>query len=127
VPQRSSGIEVHGLRELMRGLNQVDEEIVRDMKDEMMNAGELVRKDAAQRFSEFDRFSAQGFKTRVRPYSLQSTITIEQNLRKTTGKHPEWGALQMTKALIPARVAQTDVVVQRLEKVVDRVLKTHGF
>jgi hypothetical protein len=126
VPRRS-GIEVHGLREAIRGLKLVDEEIVRDLKDELVVVGELVRRDARRRFEPFDKFSAQGFVTRVRPSSVTSTVTIEQNLRKTTGTHPAWGALQMTEALIPAREFMMPVVMARLNGLVGRVLKNHGF
>lgn len=124
---RRSGIEVHGLREVVRGLKQVDEEIVRDLKDELLAAGELVRLEARRRFSSYDKFSAQGFVTRVRPTSYTSTVTIEQNLRKTTGEHPAWGALQMTEALIPARTMVMPLVVHRLNGMVDRIVKQHGF
>ncbi len=115
------------MREAVRGLKQVDEEIVRDMKDELLAGGELVRLEARRRFSSYDKFSAQGFVTRVRPTSLTSTVTIEQNLRKTTGEHPAWGALQMTEGLIPARELMLPVVVRRLAGMVERVVKMHGF
>ncbi len=122
-----SGIEVYGLREAVRGLKQVDEEIVRDLKDEMMAAGELVRMEARRRFGSYSSFSSQGFVTRVRPTSLTSTVTIEQNLRKTSGEHPAWGALQMTEGLIPAREMMMPIVMHRLNGMVDRVVKMHGF
>lgn len=123
----ASGLRIHGLREVVRGLKLVDLELVRDIKDELEKAGELVRKEARRRFEPFDRFSAQGFVTRVRPTSLSSTVTIEQNLRKTTATHPQWGALQMTQALIPAREEVVDQVFDQLDDLVGRVLRTHGF
>lgn len=123
----ASGIEIHGLRETVRALKQVDEEIVRDLKDELLAAGELVRMDARRRFSSFDKFSAQGFVTRVRPFSLGSTISIEQNLRKTTGEHPTWGGLQMTEALLPAREMMVPVLAHRLDGMIGKLTAQHGF
>lgn len=121
------GIRIHGISEVIRALDKVDTEISRDLKDELEKAGELVRKEATRRFQPRSPFSAQGFVTRVRPFSRGSLVSVEQNLRKTTGSHPAWGALQMTEALVPAREAKLPEVYDRLDHVVDRVIATHGF
>lgn len=112
---------------MIRALKLVDEDIVRDVKDELYKAGDLVRQEARRRFEPFSPFSAQGFVTRVRPLSGGSLVSIEQNLRKTTAARPQWGALQMTEALIPAREVVMDDVMDELDDLVGKVLRQYGF
>lgn len=120
-------VEEEGLREVIRGLKKVDEDIYRDVKDELEKAGKLVRDEGRRLFTPFDSFSAQGFVVRVRPMSRGSLVSIEQNLKKTTGQRPAWGALQMTEALIPARSKVMPDVIAHLTGLVGRVIKQYGF
>ena len=48
-----------------------------------------------------------------------SGVFVEQSLRKTTGHHPEYGALQMRQALIPALVSKSDEVEREMKKAAD--------
>ena len=61
------------------------------MRKALRDVGDIVRHDAQTSFSSVNSRSAAGFKTRVR----QRGIAVEQSIRKTTGDHPEYGALQM--------------------------------
>jgi hypothetical protein len=70
------------------------------------------------------RRTAEGFRTFVRAGAI---VHLEQSLRKTTGLHPEWGALQMTKGLLPAREEKLDEVADRVELFVGALLHKHGF
>jgi len=71
------------------------------------------------------RRTAEGFRTYVRGQG--STVQVEQSLRKTTGLRPDWGALQMTEALLPARDEKLDEVADRIEDGVGGLLRKHGF
>ncbi len=83
----------------------------------LARAGEIIQADAAQRFDKYSTRSAAGFRTRVRVRGVE----VEQSLRKTTGLHPEWGALQMRRGLLPALYDKQDEVEAELEKALDEV------
>src|SRR4029077_10549899 len=89
-------VEVRGYKELIRASALADKATKREMRATFRKVGDPVKQDAAALFQRYDAGSAAGYKTRVR----QRGISVEQSLRKTTGKHPEFGRLQMRKALL---------------------------
>lgn len=68
------------------------------MRHAFKEVGDIVRSDAAQRFSQYDARTAAGFKVKVR----QRGISVEQTIGKTTGLRPDFGRLQMRRGLVPA-------------------------
>ena len=62
---------------------------------------------------------AAGYKVRVR----QSGVAVQQSLRKTTGKRPDYGALQMRRALLPALDANEAETMQKVEAALDDVIR----
>jgi hypothetical protein len=110
-------LRVRGYRELLRACQRAERSSKAEVRKALKGVGEVVRADAAEDFSKYSTRSAAGFKVRVR----QRGVAVEQSLRKTTGKHPEWGALQMTKALIPARSRDEGRIEQEFERALDRV------
>lgn len=73
--------------------------------------GDIVRDDAQGKFSAVDVRSASRYRVRVRAKG----ISVEQSLRKTTGRHPTYGPLQMRRALVPALNENIDRTVAELE------------
>lgn len=122
-----AALEIEGLREVLVALKQVDEHTQKELVAGMREVGDVVRDDARRRFSTVDRYSAQGFETRIRPSSSEALVIVGQRLRKTTGTHPDWGARQVREALLPARHAKYDDAHEILEKRVGRLLAVHGF
>ena len=116
---RVASIEVKGWKELIRASRQVEPNTRREMRRAFREVGELVRSDAAARFSPIDARSAAGYKVRVR----QRGVAVQQSLRKTTGKRPDYGALQMRRALLPALTANEAETEQRIEDALDRVIE----
>jgi hypothetical protein len=110
-------LKVTGYRELLRACQRAERSSRAEVRRSLKTVGEIVRADAAEDFSQFSAKSAAGFKVRVR----QRGVAVEQSLRKTTGKHPEWGALQMTKALLPARARDEAKVEAEFNRALDRV------
>lgn len=97
----------------------------------LLEVGEVAKRDAATRFEEWGpenagthAATAAGFRVRIR---AGGRVEIEQSLPRTTGQHPEYGALMMTKALLPARDATHDAAVDILEAHVVRPLHDAGF
>lgn len=120
MPGREGEIVVRGYRELLRACDRSGRDTKKEVRQALRNVGEVVRADAAGRFDGYSAKSAAGFKVRVR----QRGVAVEQSLRKTTGTHPEWGALQMTKALLPARAADEAKIEREFELALDKVIAT---
>lgn len=119
-----SAVEYRDLDSLIRSLHELEPSTERAVKDELRLVGGMVSDDATERFRKYDDATAAGFRVRVRVGGL---VQVEQSKRKTTGTRPDFGALQMTKALLPAREAKLEQAAVGLEKRVLRVMHQHGF
>src|SRR4051812_31611934 len=99
-------IRYEGLREVAQALREVDRGALVELTKDLGEVGGVVERDARSRFDRIDAASAAGFDTRVRVNSSSlGLVTVGQKLRKTTGRRPDFGALQVTSALLPARAA----------------------
>lgn len=114
---QAATVRVDGYRELLRSLKAMEPAGRKAVRDELRKVGEEVRQGAAARFARYDARSAAGYKVRVR----QRGIAVEQSLRKTTGKHPEFGKLQMVRALIPSLDANEQNTVRSIDEAMDRI------
>lgn len=119
-----SGVEYAGLTDLVRSLHELGGEVERGVKDELRRVGEVVRADADQRFAKYSEKTAAGFRVRVRAAGL---VQVEQSLRKTTGRRPDFGARQMTKALLPAADENLERAAEGIDERIGLVLRLHGF
>lgn len=113
----AEAVRVKGLREFLRATAKADKETKKRIRARFREVGEIVQKDAASRFSRYDGKTAAGFKPVVR----QRGVTVEQRLRKTTGKRGDFGALQMRRGLIPAVEANQNKIVDEFEKALDEL------
>jgi hypothetical protein len=116
MPQGAT-LQVKGYQAFMRALVLADKADRKAVRTEFRKFGDIVRRDAVQRFSPVNARSAGGYRTRVR----QRGVAVEQSIRKTTGVHPEYGSLQMRRALVPALWANEDDLIRDLEQALDRV------
>jgi hypothetical protein len=97
MPQNET-IVVTGYSGMMKALLRADKDEKKYVRSVFREVGQEIRQDAASLFEPYDRKTAAGYRVYVR----QRGVAVEQSLRKTTGKHPEFGSLQMVKALVPA-------------------------
>jgi hypothetical protein len=116
-------VRVHGLRELNKAFRNVEKDLRKELREELRGVGRIVANEAAGLFAPIDPGSASGFKVRVR----QRGVAVEQSKRRTTGAHPEYGGLQMRKALLPALERKEPEVVRGLEGMLDRLGRGNGF
>lgn len=116
-------VRVSGLRQLNRAFREVDKALAKELRDELRDAAGIVAEDARSRFQSISPSSAAGFKPRARA----AGAFVEQSKRRTTGKRPDFGALQMTRALLPALEAKEGEVIDRVEQMLDRVGDRAGF
>ena len=110
-------IRLHGYREFMRVTRKAEKETKDRISARMREAGDIVRAEAYQRFRRYDEKSASGFRVRSRV----GGVFVEQKLRKTTGDHPEYGELQLSRALEPALDSKQSEVEVNIEKALDEL------
>lgn len=119
----AGSVKVKGLKELQRDFRRIDKDAAKAVRQGLKEAAEPVRQEAARLFSGVDAHSAAGYKVRIR----QRGVAVEQTRRRTTGLHPEFGKLQMRRALLPALASREDQVVDGLERVLDGLADRNGF
>jgi len=117
-------VRVKGLRELNAALHRIDRDLGKELDKGLLEAGMLIAQNARNRFGVYDQKSAMGFRPRMRGFGR---LVVEQRYRKTTGQHPEFGSLQMRKALLPARSDEEPALVAGLELMLDRLGSENGF
>jgi len=110
-------LQLEGYTLAMKLLAASDKASRKAWRDEIRQATDHVRVDASRLFAGTNSRSATGYRTRVR----QRGAAVEQSIRKTTGRHPEYGALQMRKALLPALYMNEDRTVRQVEQALDRI------
>lgn len=120
----SEAVRVHGLRQLGRAFKAADADLNRGLNRELLSVGQIVADDARRRFNAIDERSAAGFRPRMRGFGR---LEVEQRRRRKTGKRPDYGALQMRRALLPARSANTERVVDALDDLLGRMERDNGF
>lgn len=119
----AGSVKVKGLRELRRDFRRIDKSLDKEVREGLKQAAEPVRQAAADLFSGVDARSAAGYKVRVR----QRGVAVEQSRKRTTGLHPEFGTLQMRRALLPALASREGEVVEAVEDILDRLADRNGF
>ena len=120
----SGAIKVEGLRELERALRASDKDAAKGLRKELREAAKVVALDARGKFAGVDGFSAMGIRPRVRAGLV---AVAEQSRKRTTGKRPDYGSLQMRRALVPALWDKRDEIEERVELMLDSVGRSNGF
>jgi hypothetical protein len=108
---------VSGLSELLKASKAMGSATNKEVREAFREAGDIVKVDAVPRLAKYSTKSAAGFKVRVR----QRGVAVEQSLLKTTGKRPDWGSLQMRKALLPAVTKTMPELEAEFVKAIDKV------
>lgn len=109
---------VRNYRPFVQAINRAGPETKAAVTTALKAIGEPVRADAARRLAPYSQKSAAGFKVSVTTRSVK----IQQSLRKTTGEHPEYGDLQMKRALLPARRANSLRTTEEFHAALDVVI-----
>lgn len=113
-----SEIVFTGLSEMLRASKDAGKSTQKEVRAALAKSGEIVQADAVPRLAKYSTKSAAGLKVRIR----QRGVDVEQSLRKTTGLRPDYGALQMRKALLPAVARKFPEVEAEFEKALDEIL-----
>ncbi len=124
----STAIQYEGLREIAQALREVDKETLAELTRDLGDVGHVVEHEAVDLFDAIDARSAAGFDTRVRiNTSSMALVSVGQSLRKTTGRRPDYGTLQVEDALLPARDRKIGEAVHILEDGAMKLLRRHGI
>ncbi len=116
-------VRVSGYRELMRSLQHAEKDVRTRTRKRLRELAGPVRDSARSKLGAYSERSASKLGISVR----QRGVSVEQRLRKTTGKRPDFGSLQMRKALLPALGERASEIEHGLEKVLDDVINANGF
>lgn len=116
-------VEIKGLRELLYATDRLGGDIKKNTRRALREAAEPVRREAAARFSKYDTKSAASYGISVR---RTGSVAVEQRLRRTTGRRPDYGRLQMSEALLPALHNNTETTTRLLSEALDRAAREWG-
>lgn len=116
-------VRVTGIAEVRAAFKRVADGTTSEFPGQLRKIAEPVRSDTASRIAPYSSSSAAGVKTRLRT----TTVLVQQSRRKTTGDHPNFGALQMRRAFIPALESHRDEVMRGVESMVDHLIVKAGF
>jgi hypothetical protein len=116
-------IRVSGLRSFLQATDRAGRQTKRLVREDLAAAAEPVRADAQRRFTPINPGSAAAYRVSVR---RAGWVMVVSSKRKTTGLHPEYGALQMRMALIPALEANEAEVAYRLGLALDHIADELG-
>ena len=111
-------LRVKGLGGLVKAADAADKETKKQVRDRLRQVAEPVRAAAASKLARYDARSASRLGISVR---RAGTISVEQRLRRTTGARPQFGSLQMTKALMPALDENADMIERSFEDALDDI------
>jgi hypothetical protein len=117
-------VRVRGLKELHRDFKKMSKELGKEVDRELKAAAAPVREDAASRFQGYSPRSASGYRVRSRGFGQ---VAVQQSRRKTTGQRPDFGSLQMRRALLPALYAKEDEVHRAIDRMLGRWGGEYGF
>lgn len=112
-------VRVSGLRELSKACRDAGKETSKFLRDDLKAGGELVAQTVRGLLDRYGGDPAGGVKVRF----SGGGVRVEQSHRKVTGLRPDFGALQMTKAFIPARDTHEAEVVALVERTLDLIVE----
>jgi hypothetical protein len=119
----SSTVRIKGLRETIRAFNKLEASVALEIRNELKDLAEPVAETARQKIS---RYAGASVGT-IGPRASVRGAFVTQRAKKVTGQRADFGALQMTRGMIPALEEHEDEIVSGVEKTLDRLTATAGF
>ncbi len=111
-------LRITGLKELIAVSDAAGKKTKKDVRDRLRKVAQPVLADAREKLHEYSPKSAARLGISVRRTGI---VSVEQRLKKTTGRRPDFGPLQMRKALIPALEENTVRIEMEFEKALDDI------
>ena len=118
---------VTGLTEILTSIRAQPAAVAKEIRSAFRAVGDTkIVPAAAQGILDLDPPSdktAAGFRTVVRA----TGVVVEQSLRKTTGRRPDWGMNQMKYGLYPATDDNLDAIEAAAEKAMQKAASLIGL
>jgi hypothetical protein len=112
-------IKVEGLRELIaRGDTAVDKTKRKLVREGLRDAVKPAQHEATRLFTRYNAKVAGKYRTVVRK---TGEVAIEQSVGRKTGKRPDFGRLQIKRALLPGFQTTYPVIVKNVQEQVDKI------
>jgi len=113
-------LKVDGIRQAVERLGKARGEVERVLHESLLGVAEKIRDNATDRLRPLNSTSAEGY----RVYDEGSRrIVIGQSLGRVTGNRPDWGRIQVHKALYPAIVQFRPEALRDVLAAVDQMRK----
>lgn len=119
---RAASVQVHGLREVNRAFKRIDDQLVREVKEELKKAAEPVAADARERIGHYAGAST----STIAPIATMRGAVVRQRQNKKTGNRPDFGGLQVVH-MIHALEDNESQVVEQVEDLIDWLGRKEGF
>lgn len=116
-------LRVVGYREAASALNKVNRKAKATLFAGLRAAAEPIALDARQRLMGYQGMST----STIRPSATQRGVVVVQRKKKTTGKRPDFGSLQMKQGLLPALYQNQDDISQKVEDAFTALILTEGL
>jgi hypothetical protein len=116
-------VRVHGIREVNAAFRKVDAKLARQFGDDLKKAAIPVLEEARQLEQQWPGASIGT----IRIKRSGPRVFVEQSARKKTGLRPDFGALQMHSALIPALEDKSTTVFVEVERILNHYASSAGF
>ena len=110
-------VRVKGLSQLNRDFRKLGPELQKELRAELKAVAEPVATEARSLAARFGPKTVRG----IAAGSRAGAAVVRQRNRKTTGKRPDFGVLQMRDVLIPAIDAKEEETVRGMERMLDRL------
>ena len=114
-------VHVAGIREVNAAFRKIDRKLASEFGNDLKKAAAPVLEDAK---TTADRWGVGGT---IRSRRAGPAVYVQQSARKTTGLRPDFGALQMREALIPALEDNRNAVFTEVERVLNKYANSAGF
>lgn len=117
---RNFTIRVEGITNFVHVIERTTTETVYFIHHKLAEVAEPVRDEASRLFSRYSPKSASGYRIRT---EKPGEVDVYQSIGPSTGEHPEWGALQMTEAFLPALDRKSKEVEDRLGYAIGEIVE----
>ncbi len=106
-----------------RDLGRIDKAAQKELQKALRKVAEPVAADARAKASRFGPITAG----KIRAGSSRGQAVVRQRARRTTGKRPDFGSLQMRTVLLPALAQNERRVLHEVELMLDTLVSSNGF
>lgn len=114
-------VKITGLREVQRAFGRMSGRLGPELRAGLRKAAEPIAEDARSK----EKWQGASVRT-IGPKVTLAGAAVTQRAKKVTGARPDYGALQMREAFIPALEEHVDDVERAAEEVLTTIINIGG-